>query len=672
MPPEPQPVVSNHIVNGQSNSAKTEVHSHMRKKSSPERDKEKPSNIRGRKDSLERSTAKQQKSDKHEGQPRGSSETELHKQHGVPAPQTSGQDSPRQFNNVAANHNSNATSSTRKDFAPRWNKPSEMKLVEGAAKAAADGRSRAVNYNIPRSSSPDEAQMLLVRPKTRGLIVDETKRGSNASQYDNVSGAEHDFENRVDGLLERSTSRSPRNEPVFVNPSLKSGSPTKMLNNVSVGGQQRSHMHTVQFDRPDQRFHGKPPPSYSISPGYHGNSPTRAQYNYSFDVRPDDRQYGTTMPTPVDLSPEKTHMNSYPVNSRQFSSSSQTSRIIVTPADRNAQYDSVNSSNYLRQPTKLVGVPVYPQVDYMQENRKQLDQVSAYRQEHRGRQWSQEVDAGYMGNMPRNIILNNPKKRNALSLSMLNSLQTDILHEIEREDLRVIIISGMLRNIILNNPKKRNALSLSMLNSLQTDILHEIEREDLRVIIISGMLRYNFCTQVMTLIQDIPVPVIAKVNGMATAAGCQLVASCDIAVASEKSVFATPGVNIGLFCSTPAVAIGRAVPRKVALEMLFTGAPISAQDALLHGLVSKVVLEEKLEEETLKIAQKICDTSRPVVSLGKAMFYRQMAQGRNTAYRMASQAMVDNLALKDGQEGIKSFIEKRQPVWTHTTDKAHK
>ncbi|MGH0165808.1 UNVERIFIED_CONTAM: hypothetical protein FKN15_051064 [Acipenser sinensis] len=110
----------------------------------------------------------------------------------------------------------------------------------------------------------------------------------------------------------------------------------------------------------------------------------------------------------------------------------------------------------------------------------------------------------------------------------------------------------------------------------------------------------------------------------------------------------------------------------VVLEMLFTGAPIPAQDALLHGLVSKVVPEEKLEEETLSIAQKICDTSRPVVSLGKAMFYGQMAQGRNTAYRMASQAMVDNLALKDGQEGIKSFIEKRQPVWTHTTDKAHK
>ncbi|MBN3274319.1 US6NL protein, partial [Polyodon spathula] len=327
MPPEPQPVISNHIVNGQSNSAKSELHSHLRKKSSPEKDKEKPSNVRGRKDSVEKSTAKQQKPDKHEGRARGSSEAELHKQHGVPAPQTSGQDSSRQFNNVAANHNSNATSSTRKDFAPRWNKPSEIKLVEAAAKAAADGRSRAVNYSIPSSSSPDEAQIFFVRPKTRGLIVDETKRGSNASQYDNVFGAEHDFENRVDGLLERSTTRSPRNESAFVNPSLKSGSPTKMLNSVSVGGQQRSHMHTVH--------------------------------------------------------------------------SSKANRIMVTPADRNAQYDSVNSSNYLRQPTKLVGVSVYPQVDYMQEKRKQLNQVSAYRQEHHGQQWSQEVDARYMGSVPR-------------------------------------------------------------------------------------------------------------------------------------------------------------------------------------------------------------------------------------------------------------------------------
>ncbi|MBN3302843.1 ECHD3 protein, partial [Amia calva] len=250
----------------------------------------------------------------------------------------------------------------------------------------------------------------------------------------------------------------------------------------------------------------------------------------------------------------------------------------------------------------------------------------------------------------RNIVLNNPKKRNALSLSMLESLRADILHEVDSADLRVIIISA-------KGPVFSSGHDLKELTSQQGSEHHG------RV--------FEVCSEVMTLIQDVPVPVIAQVKGMATAAGCQLVASCDIAVASEKSTFATPGVNIGLFCSTPAVAIGRAVPRKVALEMLFTGAPISAQDALLHGLVSKVVPEEKLEETTLAIAQKICSASRPVVALGKATFNRQMAQGRHAAYATASRVMVDNLALTDGQEGIRAFIEKRRPVWTHGTDRVH-
>ncbi|XP_005993891.1 enoyl-CoA hydratase domain-containing protein 3, mitochondrial [Latimeria chalumnae] len=253
---------------------------------------------------------------------------------------------------------------------------------------------------------------------------------------------------------------------------------------------------------------------------------------------------------------------------------------------------------------------------------------------------------------------------------------------------------GGIRNIVLNNPSKRNALSLSMLQSLRQDILHEVDSSDLRVIIISAQgpvfssghdLKeltaakgreyhaqvFETCSEVMMLIQDVPVPVIAKVAGLATAAGCQLVASCDIAVATEESKFATPGVNIGLFCSTPAVAVGRSVPKKVALEMLFTGQPLSAHDALLHGLLSKVVPEDQLDEEVMKIARKICETSRPVVALGKATFYRQMAEGRNSAYGMTTRVMVDNLALQDGQEGIESFIQKRKPVWTHTKEKAH-
>ncbi|MEQ2166079.1 Enoyl-CoA hydratase domain-containing protein 3, mitochondrial [Goodea atripinnis] len=206
-----------------------------------------------------------------------------------------------------------------------------------------------------------------------------------------------------------------------------------------------------------------------------------------------------------------------------------------------------------------------------------------------------------------------------------------------------------------------------MLETLRENILTDVDSEDLRVIIISGpvfssghdlkeltsargreyhMKVFQTCSEVMALIQDIPVPVIAMVNGIATAAGCQLVASCDIAVATEKSTFATPGVNVGLFCSTPAVAIGRAVPRKV-------------------------VPEDRLEEETLGIAQRVCQSSRPVVALGKATFQRQMAQGRDAAYATASKVMVDNLALRDGQEGIQAFIEKRKPVWSHKPENVH-
>jgi len=244
-----------------------------------------------------------------------------------------------------------------------------------------------------------------------------------------------------------------------------------------------------------------------------------------------------------------------------------------------------------------------------------------------------------------------------------------------------------IRTIILNNPKKRNALSLAMLESLQHDLTRD--PADLRVIIIkhvgsvfsaghdlkelaggeenSGIHEkiFNTCSDVMNLIQDLPVPVIAQVHGLATAAGCQLVATSDIAVVTENSRFATPGVNVGLFCTTPGVAVGRSVPRKVALEMLFTGHPISAQDALLHGLVSKVVLDEDLEDETTRIAERICDTSKSVIALGKASFYAQMALEKKNAYRFAGKIMVENLSLDDGKEGIDAFIQKRKPEWSN-------
>ncbi|XP_055283521.1 enoyl-CoA hydratase domain-containing protein 3, mitochondrial [Moschus berezovskii] len=244
----------------------------------------------------------------------------------------------------------------------------------------------------------------------------------------------------------------------------------------------------------------------------------------------------------------------------------------------------------------------------------------------------------------RSIVLSDPKRRNALSLAMLKSLQSDILHEAESQDLKVIIISA-------EGPVFSSGHDLKELTDEQGPDYHaEI---------------FRTCSEVMMLIQNHPVPIIAMVNGLATAAGCQLVASCDIAVASDKSSFAMPGVNIGLFCSTPAVALGRAVPRKVALEMLFTGEPISAQEALLHGLLSRVVPEERLEEETMRIARKVASLSRPVLSLGKATFYRQLAQDLRTAYHLTSQTMLDNLGMPDGQEGVKAFLQKRKPVWSH-------
>ncbi|XP_073445088.1 enoyl-CoA hydratase domain-containing protein 3, mitochondrial isoform X1 [Dendrobates tinctorius] len=247
----------------------------------------------------------------------------------------------------------------------------------------------------------------------------------------------------------------------------------------------------------------------------------------------------------------------------------------------------------------------------------------------------------------RKITLNNPQKRNALSFAMLQSLEKDILHEVDDKDLRVIVIAA-------NGPVFSSGHNLKEFTATHGKAYHA----DV----------FNTCVKLMTAIQTIPVPVIAQVNGLATAAGCQLVASCDIAVASEKSRFATPGVNVGLFCSTPAVALGRAVPRKVALEMLFTGEPISAHDALTHGLVSKVVPEDSLEAETMKIASKICQASRTVIALGKATFYKQISQSLEEAYRLTSQVMLQNLMLKDGQEGIEAFTQKRKPVWTNSLE----
>jgi enoyl-CoA hydratase/carnithine racemase len=175
---------------------------------------------------------------------------------------------------------------------------------------------------------------------------------------------------------------------------------------------------------------------------------------------------------------------------------------------------------------------------------------------------------------------------------------------------------------------------------------------------------FDVCTDLMTTIQRIPQPVIAQVDGMATAAGCQLVAACDLVVASEGAKFATPGVRIGLFCSTPMVALTRAIGRKRALEMLLTGRPIDASTAADWGLVNRVVPGDQLPKVTRELADQIAEASGFVVGLGKAAFYAQIDLDQPKAYAYAKEVMSMNALASDAQEGMSAFLEKRKPCWT--------
>jgi enoyl-CoA hydratase/carnithine racemase len=174
---------------------------------------------------------------------------------------------------------------------------------------------------------------------------------------------------------------------------------------------------------------------------------------------------------------------------------------------------------------------------------------------------------------------------------------------------------------------------------------------------------FDTCSEVMEMIRHLPQPVIAQVQGIATAAGCQLVAACDLAVASEDARFATPGVRIGLFCSTPMVPLSRAVGRKKALEMLLTGDMISAQEAELRGLINKVVPPQALEQEVESLAMKIAASSPLVVQIGKRAFYSQTNMEESAAYRYAVEVIALNATATDAQEGISAFLEKREPIW---------
>jgi enoyl-CoA hydratase/carnithine racemase len=174
---------------------------------------------------------------------------------------------------------------------------------------------------------------------------------------------------------------------------------------------------------------------------------------------------------------------------------------------------------------------------------------------------------------------------------------------------------------------------------------------------------FHTCSAFMQKIQDMPQPFIAQVHGVATAGGCQLVAACDLAVAEEGALFSTPGVRIGFFCSTPAIPLARAVGRKRALEMLFTGRMVSAKEAEQYGLVNRVVPIEKLEEETKALAGHIAQASPLTLRIGKQAFYAQVNLSDAQAYNLGNEVMIGNLFAQDAQEGMRAFLEKRKPVW---------
>jgi len=244
-------------------------------------------------------------------------------------------------------------------------------------------------------------------------------------------------------------------------------------------------------------------------------------------------------------------------------------------------------------------------------------------------------------------------------------------------------LDGPIATITLNRPERRNALSLELMNEL-TDCFRTVGRSrETRAVILAGngpafsaghdltemidrditVYRHVFdvCTDLMTAVQSIPQPVIARVHAMATAAGCQLVATCDLVVASEAARFATPGVKIGLFCTTPMVALSRAVGRKRALEMLLTGVPIDARTAAEWGLVNRVVPADRLEAETRALAEQVAAASSLTVAIGKQAFYSQIDLDQPKAYAYAKEIMSMNALAADAQEGMSAFVEKRTP-----------
>jgi len=245
------------------------------------------------------------------------------------------------------------------------------------------------------------------------------------------------------------------------------------------------------------------------------------------------------------------------------------------------------------------------------------------------------------------LTLNRPAARNSLSEALIASLHAALAEIADDTTVRALVIAA-------RGPAFCAGHDLKELTARRSDA------DGGRAYFASVM---NACSAMMQAIVNLPKPVIASVQGVATAAGCQIVASCDLAIASEAASFATPGVDIGLFCSTPMVALSRNVPRKQAMEMLLTGEPVTAARAREIGLVNQVVPPGAERAAALALAEKVALKSAHTVKLGKAAFYRQAEMGLADAYRYAAEVMTENMMARDAEEGIGAFIEKREPKW---------
>ncbi|MBV6632724.1 MAG: enoyl-CoA hydratase [Alphaproteobacteria bacterium] len=247
------------------------------------------------------------------------------------------------------------------------------------------------------------------------------------------------------------------------------------------------------------------------------------------------------------------------------------------------------------------------------------------------------------------LTLNRPSARNALSTTMMAALQDALTKVSEDRNISVVIIAA-------NGPAFCAGHDLKELRAART----ADNRPDQAFF--SSL--FEQCSELMLTIMRMRQPVIAQVEGMATAAGCQLVATCDLAVAASTAHFATPGVNIGLFCSTPMVAVSRNMPRKQVMDMLLTGEPIDAEAAQSYGLINRITEPEKVADDTLALAKQIAAKSPYVLEIGKRAFYEQLEMGVSEAYAHTAEVMTRNMMARDAEEGIGAFLDKRTPNWS--------